>query len=1246
MNFPCKCFLFSLVLSVPLFSDAQIVTLLSPITPNTAPGSGGIVDQSVDMVNLRTDIIPHSPEAEALGKYSVLPVTLYSGMPSISVPIFEIKSSSLDLPFSLTYNNNGYKPNEIASWTGLGWTLEGGGVITRIVKDQVDESMAGGAHYDDFININLMVWNQPFLTELAMKQVDSEPDVYIFHVGGYSGKFIMLKGQAYLFPYQNLRIVPFGAGFKMTDDKGNNYTFTSTETTHQKAMTPGSLVPDHTSAWFVTQVISADTKDTVLFNYQSYTYFQPANYVETYKIDGSISNGLNTSGHTFTEYAIQGDHIDGLLLSSVTSRFGNIYFSPSAADRSDLINSIGAKSLDNILVTGSDGAYNKQLKLYHSYFGSGTNMRLNLQGVTIQQSNPLADSSRYTFQYAGSTGVLPANGTKGIDKYGYYNGADGNFMLFPAGTFTPSLYQYGNRNANSSSSQLCMLNQVNYPTGGYSQLAYEQNQAGLISYKSSPATIAVTDAYVRQDTMANGTTYNGFYLHLDSSQYVKLNMSTFVDNYTGPLSLLTVATGNNLNGIGGTQVYSSPAGQNYLVDSVFLIAGDYTVNLYAPSIDVSVTGTANYIAHVVNQNTLSDGPGLRIKSIVSFNYDGTPLLTKHYFYNYGSGFSGGGVTANSLFANCAQYSIMSYMAGLKSPLSEFSQEQFYYQQVEEDSQDPTQTGKTNYTYSAVGGQLQLDVKLTSQTESIYKNFNYLPLKNTTYQYQTTQVNDFTATEVLPMTVIGNVCSGCFGCPELASPDATQAADLLTIYGPTNFSDMQSAYTVTTHEIETDYDSVGNPALTNQTDYYYDNPSHIFPTRLITTNSKGEQMTTQLSYPLDYVLGQTSSLSGLNTAFIANLGLAGNAMNSCVVNEENALQPYQPYHNNTPANQTQFASIAAAYNCQTTFSSTVASAISGRSSAWTSYLSYLDGAMVSNTTPWQQGVLWMQRNNMVSPTIEKYVTLKEPDGNVYLVSATRNEYNILANSAGIKSALPSRISQVELTAPLLMSTFTAGPDSYYKPELNFGYDARFNLVVQNKINGKKMSYLWNYGDVYPVAQVVNADTNTIAYTSFEADKTGRWVLSGTPSSDPTAITGKQSYALNGTNPVSTSGLNSSQSYIVSYWTKNAAAFTIAGTQAGYPLAGRSYNGWKYFEHKITGQTSVTINGTGQIDELRLYPSTAQMTTYAYNPIMGMTSQCDMDNRIMYYEYDGIGRLRDIRDQDGNIVKTIEYHFFGL
>ena len=106
--------------------------------------------QALDPVQPRADIIAHSPEVEAMAKYGVLPMTLYTGLPQISVPVFEIKASGLILPFSLSFSYNGFKPTESASWCGLGWSLQGGGSIAKIIKGQPDGTLNSGNNYDDF----------------------------------------------------------------------------------------------------------------------------------------------------------------------------------------------------------------------------------------------------------------------------------------------------------------------------------------------------------------------------------------------------------------------------------------------------------------------------------------------------------------------------------------------------------------------------------------------------------------------------------------------------------------------------------------------------------------------------------------------------------------------------------------------------------------------------------------------------------------------------------------------------------------------------------------------------------------------------------------------------------------------------------------------------------------------------------------------------------------------------------------
>jgi hypothetical protein len=219
------------------------------------------------------------------------------------------------------------------------------------------------------------------------------------------------------------------------------------------------------------------------------------------------------------------------------------------------------------------------------------------------------------------------------------------------------------------------------------------------------------------------------------------------------------------------------------------------------------------------------------------------------------------------------------------------------------------------------------------------------------------------------------------------------------------------------------------------------------------------------------------------------------------------------------------------------------------------------------------------------------------------------------------------------------------DNYYLPEVSYIFTANGNLSEQRKTAEPSTAYIWDYNGSLPIAEVKNASASEIAYTSFEADGSGGWTINSPVRDSVTAaFTGKKSYSL-GNGSISKSGLISTNVYRITYWTKNTSAYSISGTQTGYPIQGRTINGWTFFEHRISGQSTITLSGINAIDELRLYPDASQMTTLTYSPLVGVTSQCDINNRATYYEYDGLQRLSIVRDQDMNIVKTICYNYTG-
>lgn len=278
---------------------------------------------------------------------------------------------------------------------------------------------------------------------------------------------------------------------------------------------------------------------------------------------------------------------------------------------------------------------------------------------------------------------------------------------------------------------------------------------------------------------------------------------------------------------------------------------------------------------------------------------------------------------------------------------------------------------------------------------------------------------------------------------------------------------------------------------------------------------------------------------------------------------------------------------------------------------------------------------MVSGNILSPVIEE---TKEKDGAVLSVTKTAYrewDQNILAPET---------------------EEFKKGNHPAETRMRFYKYDAKGNPLEVSKENDMHTVYVWDYGSTLPVAQVTNAAAGSVVYAGFETPDVKmdqRIQTRGIVSND--AFTGRQSFNLSDPLLGAEGGLEFfvapvDRPHILSCWIKNGTPVLQYSNGAGINTTnmgsqyqqGAAVNGWTYCEVELNSLHSIKIAGTGLIDELRIYPKGACMSTYCYTPLIGMTEECDKNNQVTRYVYDELGRLQCIKDREHNTVKTFEYH----
>lgn len=357
--------------------------------------------------------MPRTPESAGFEKYGTFSVSEFSGKPNIAIPVYTLKSRHMEVPISLSYQADGIKVAQEASWVGLGFDLNVGGRITVETRGSVDfcgttnylygkESMSSGMQrlFNRLgSNSENAILTFATIVEPYSSSVEQDPlgpdkltmiqDMTQFGAGEPDIFRANFMGHSLSFYYD--KISPYGLNwlgekstfqvFKNTDANNNilnwiirdndgiSYLFEQVEkTTNTLGGSP--VVPSSTtSAWLLTKMIHPQ-KDTITFTYSNYGLSCPAT-----PISASVVYAYNRNEISYSDdppnYDINVNVQEPYYLTKIES--ANVAVDFSLDSRVDLYGP-GSKKLTQITITDKlTSQIKKTASFNYSYFQSDLN---------------------------------------------------------------------------------------------------------------------------------------------------------------------------------------------------------------------------------------------------------------------------------------------------------------------------------------------------------------------------------------------------------------------------------------------------------------------------------------------------------------------------------------------------------------------------------------------------------------------------------------------------------------------------------------------------------------------------------------------------------------------------------------------------------------------------------------------------------------------------------------------------------
>lgn len=811
---------------------------------------------SIESVDNTVKVVQPSPTAASLGQYGSYPVSGSSGLPSISIPLFEVKGTEMSIPISLSYHGDGVKVDEIASWVGMGWSLNVGGVITRSIVGFPDES---GKGIYDLYKTQGFTPNNPddgyslgwdMMYNLSSGLQKGEPDIYSYNFLGYSGQFFIDHNEnIYHYNQADLKIsrtISTGdiSQFKVNVGDGTTLIFSAIETVSVDAGGQGSYF-DEEVAWYLTSVVKG--KDVFTFSYDEETINEGFSCSEVGSM--AFTNGAGACLNVIDRQIVQGSVTTKVKqrLKSITGPFGMAVFHESIEDRMDLE---GGKKLESL-------TYLDQTVLFKSRFtkgihkpsincqningtGTGIRERLFLDEVEHFAGN---DSKRYLMEYE-TPDLLPPTKSFDQDHWGYYNSA-GNITLLPD---IDGYNVGGDREANDATMIFGTLKKITYPTGGYSEFNWEPNR----KCESENMLVEVCNILIDFQLYGNDPDPFGageiietpFTLNEVSSIHFNINVGHAAQNPDEPGSVfLTVKKSNGT--ILHSQLHEFDDNQTFTFND--LAAGNYIVELEnrSPILDEVRFFLKECHNEMQTVTTCQYYGGLRIDEIINYSAIDDEFNTKAFMY--------GEVTSSRIMTKEGyQKAIKQICSTGGGSSAEYTAYKRHDRSLLQYSSSVTydniiellsNSGRIVYEYYTLndnwGGNSYEAILLQDHSwkrnllkrKSVYDQ-NGSPVSETTHQYSF--MSNFIYKGIKVDLILWNPINGGNGDHEYA-------------IGPYN---MYADWARLDYTIETFFYPDGN--LTKRKDYEYYHPDDlVMPNLITTTSSNGQTVTAITLYPNSY-----------------------------------------------------------------------------------------------------------------------------------------------------------------------------------------------------------------------------------------------------------------------------------------------------------------------------------------------------------------------------------------------------------